>query len=145
MRYLNADNINKDRHLNEDLKKVQVNTYYYKRYKSENQILYFIMFICFIIISIALIKKKITSFDDLSYSIIVGIIITLSLFYISYSIYLLIYKDEVNYDEDNYPYTSKRMYDISGSDISGNVNYDCLKTDFSYNFMNNVTSLMLQV
>lgn len=130
MRYLNADNINKDRHLNEDLKKVQVNTYYYKRYKSENQILYFIMFVCFIIISIALIKKKLRSFDDLSYSIIVGIIIALSLFYIAYSIYLLTYKDEVNYDEDNYPYTSKRMYDISGSDISGNVNYACLKSDF---------------
>lgn len=129
MRYLNADNINIDRHLNEDLKKVQVNTYYYKRYKSENQILYFIMVICFIIILIALIKKKVKSFDDLSYSIIVGIIIVLSLFYISRSIYLLKYKDEVNYDEDNYPYTSKRMYDISGSDISGNVNYDCLKSD----------------
>jgi hypothetical protein len=143
MRYLNADNINKDRHLNEDLKKVQVNTYYYKRYKSENQILYFIMFVCFIIISIALIKKKLISFDDLSYAIIVGIIITLSLFYISYSIYLLTYKDEVNYDEDNYPYTSKRMYDISGSDISVNVNYDCLRSDSSYNFMNNVARLML--
>jgi len=142
MRYLNADNINKDRHLNEDLKKVQVNTYYYKRYKSENQILYFIMIICFIIISIALIKKKLTSFDDLSYSIIIGIIIALSLFYISYSIYLLTYKDEVNYDEDNYPYTSKRMYDISGSDISGNVNYDCLRSDSSYNFINNITRLM---
>lgn len=142
MRYLNADNINKDTHLNEDLKKVQVNTYYYKRYKSENQILYFIMIICFIIISIALIKKKLTSFDDLSYSIIIGIIIALSLFYISYSIYLLTYKDEVNYDEDNYPYTSKRMYDISGSDISGNVNYDCLRSDSSYNFINNITRLM---
>lgn len=142
MRYLNADNINKDRHLNEDLKKVQVNTYYYKRYKSENQILYFIMIMCFIIISIALIKKKITSFDDLSYSIIVGIILALSLFYISYSIYLLTYKDEVNYDEDNYPYTSKRMYDISGSDISGNVNYHCLRSDSSYNFINNLTRLM---
>lgn len=142
MRYLNADNINKDRYLNEDLKKVQVNTYYYKRYKSENQILYFIMIMCFIIISIALIKKKLTSFDDLSYSIIVGIILALSLFYISYSIYLLTYKDEVNYDEDNYPYTSKRMYDISGSDISGNVNYDCLRSDSSYNFINNLTRLM---
>lgn len=129
MRYLNADNINKNRHLTEDLKKVQVNTYYYKRYKSENQILYFIMFICFIIISIALIKKKVTSFDDLSYSIIVGIIIVVSLFYISHSIYLLTYKDELNYDEDNYPY---KMYDISGSDISGNVNYLCLKKEFPF-------------
>ena len=142
MRYLNADNININRHLNEDLKKVQVNTYYYKRYKSENQILYFIMFTSFVIILIALIKKKLTYFDDISYSIIVGIIMVLALSYILYSVYLLTYKDEVNYDEDNYPYTSKRMYDISGSDISGNVNYDCLRSDSSYNFINNITRLM---
>ena len=121
MRYLNADNINIDKHLNEDLKKVQVNTYYYKRYKSENQILYFIMVTCFIIILIAFIKKKLAFFDDLSYSIIIAIIMTLSLSYILYSIYLLTYKDEVNYDEDNYQYTSKHM------NASGNINNECLK------------------
>ena len=135
MRYLNGDTINKDRHLNEHLKQVQVNTYYYKKYKSENEILYFIMFVCFIIISIALIKKKVSSFDDLSYSIIVAIIMVLSLSHISYSIYLLTYKDELNYDEDNYPFDTRS--DISGNDISGNVNYDCLKFDplpfFPYN------------
>ena len=136
MRYLNADNININRHLNEDLKKVQVNTYYYKRYKSENQILYFIMFTSFVIISIALIKKKLTYFDDLSYSIVVAIIIILSLSYILYSIYLLTYKDELNYDEDNYPNNSTDIYDISG-----NVNYNCLKSDFLYDFRN-MTSLM---
>ena len=121
MRYLNADNINIDKHLNEDLKKVQVNTYYYKRYKSENQILYFVMVTCFIIILIAFIKKKLAYFDDLSYSIIIAIIMTLSLSYILYSIYLLTYKDEVNYDEDNYQYTSKHM------NASGNINDECLK------------------
>jgi hypothetical protein len=93
------------------------------------------MFVCFIIISIALIKKKVSSFDDLSYSIIVAIIMVLSLFYISYSIYLLTYKDELNYDEDNYPFETRS--DSSGNDISGNVNYDCLKFDplpfFPYN------------
>lgn len=136
MRYLNADNININRHLNEDLKKVQVNTYYYKRYKSENQILYFIMFTSFVIILIALIKKKLTYFDDLSYSIIVAIIMILSLSYILYSIYLLTYKDELNYDEDNYPNNSTDMYDISG-----NVNYNCLRSDFLYDFQN-MTSLM---
>jgi hypothetical protein len=80
------------------------------------------MVTCFIIILIALIKKKLAFFDDLSYSIIVAIIMTLSLSYIIYSIYLLTYKDEVNYDEDNYQYTSKHIYDISG-----NINSECLK------------------
>lgn len=124
MRYLNVDNINKDRHFNEDLKQIKVNTYYYKKYKSENEILYFIMFMCFIIISISLIKKKILFFDDLSYSIIVGIIMALSLLYISHSIYILFHKDNLNYDEDDHAMTSKIT-----KDISGNFNRECLKYD----------------
>ena len=122
MRYLDSDIINKNKHLSEDLKQVQVNTYYYKRYKSENYILYFIMFMCFIIISIALIKKKMPSFDDLSYSIIVGTIMGLSLLYIVYCVYLLIHKDPVNYDEHDYRFDSN-----STTDISNNIDTDCLK------------------
>lgn len=118
MRYLDSDIINKNKHLSEDLKQVQVNTYYYKRYKSENRILYFIMFMCFIIISIALIKKKMPFFDDLSYSIIIGTIMGLSLLYIVYYIYLLIHKDSLNYDEHDYKFTSY------STDISDN---ECLK------------------
>jgi hypothetical protein len=124
MRFLNIENINKNRHLNEELKQIQVNTYYYKKYKSENQLLYFIMFMCFIIISIALIKKKMPFFDDLSYSIIVGIIMGLSLLYISYSIYILIHKDRINYDENEYNFISN---DKSKSD--SNVKYQCLQYD----------------
>lgn len=120
MRYLDSDIINKNKHLSEDLKQVQVNTYYYKRYKSENRILYFIMFMCFIIISIALIKKKMPFFDDLSYSIIIGTIMGLSLLYIVYCIYTLIQKDSVNYDEYDYKFTSY------STDISNNDN-KCLK------------------
>jgi amino acid permease len=122
MRYLDSAIINKNKHFNEDLKQVQVNTYYYKRYKSENHILYFIMFMCFIIISIALIKKKMPYFDDLSYSIIVGTIMGLSLLYIVYCIYILIHKDAVNYDEHDYKFDSKTT-----TDISGNSNSECLQ------------------
>ncbi len=133
MRYLNANNINKDKHLNEHLKQVQVNTYYYKRYKSENRLLYFIMFICFIIISIALIKRKMPFFDDLSYSIIVGIILGLSLLYIGYNIYLLMHKDNINYDEDDYKFNPNSKTNVDDKD----VNYKCLKyepIDISYQF-----------
>jgi Cys-tRNA synthase (O-phospho-L-seryl-tRNA:Cys-tRNA synthase) len=129
MRYLNTDNLNKDRHFNEDLKQVQVNTYYYKRYKSENQLLYFIMVISFILISIALIKKRFAFFDDLSYSIIVGIIMGIALLYISHCIYGLIHKDKLNYDEDEY------LYDDSNLDLSGNANYECLKHGYSYSIV----------
>lgn len=134
MRYLNANSINKDKHLNEHLKQVHVNTYYYKRYKSENKLLYFIMFICFIIISIALIKRKNPFFDDLSYSIIVGIIMGLSLLYIGYYLYLLIHKDNINYDEDDYKFNPKSK---SETELDDNINYMCLKyepIDMTYKF-----------
>jgi len=121
MRYLDSDIINKNKHFSEDLKQVQVNTYYYKRYKSENYILYFIMFMCFIIISIALIKKKMPFFDDLSYSIIVATIMGLSLLYIVYCINILIHKDAVNYDEHDYKFDYKSVPDISNNDN------ECLK------------------
>ncbi len=110
--------------MNEDLRQVEVNTYYYKRYKSENQILYFIMIICVIIIVIALIKKRVAFLDDLSYSIIVGTILGISLLYIVYSIYLLVYKDNHNYDEDQYTFNNNAI-DICNNDI----NYDCLQHD----------------
>ena len=61
-------------------------------------------------------------FDDLSYSIIVGIIMGLSLLYISYSIYILIHKDHVNYDEDNYTFNSKSI-----TNGKNDVNHKCLK------------------
>ncbi len=127
MRYLDSDIMNKNKHLSEDLKQVQVNTYYYKRYKSENHILYFIMFMCFIIISIALIKKKMPFFDDLSYTIIVGTIMGLSLLYIVYCIYILIHKDAVNYDEDDY-----KFHSTSAADISNNDTTECLKFEPNY-------------
>jgi len=121
MRYLFTNDIDRDK-VNEDLKQIQINTYYYKKYKSENNILYFVMIMCFIIISIALVKKKMTYFDDLSYSIIVGTIMGLSLLYICYSIYALMYKDNLNYDEDDHKFNTSLEYDISR-----NIVYTCLK------------------
>jgi hypothetical protein len=110
--------------INEQLRQVQINTYYYKRHKSENQILYFIMIVFVIIIFIAVIKKSFPFFDDYAYSIIVGTIFAFSILYVVYSIYLLMYKDDHNYDEDNYKFNST----IPISDNS-NINYDCLKRD----------------
>jgi hypothetical protein len=97
--------------INENLRQIQINTYYYKRYKSENYILYFIMFILTFLIIIALIKQKYAYLDDLAYSVIVGTILALSLLYISYSTYLIIMKDDSNYDEDNF------MFNTSIEDI----------------------------
>lgn len=106
---------------NDNLRQVQINTYYYKQYKSENQLLYFIMIVCIIIIIIAVIKKKIPFFDDLAYSVIIGIILSLSFLYIIYYIRKLIYKDDHNYDEDEYLFN----VNIKDNDISSNVMNNC--------------------
>lgn len=92
--------------INENLRQIRINTYYYKRYKSENYILYFIMFILIFLIVLALIKQKYSYLDDLAYSVIVGSILALSLLYIVYSIYLLMMKDDSNYDEDDFMFNT---------------------------------------
>ena len=121
--------------VNEQLKQIQVNTYYYKRYKSENNILYVVIGILFLIILISLIRKNYPFFDDVSYSIIVGIILVGLLIYIVSSIWKLFYKDQLNYDEIDYG-------DMSADDIvSGSNKYnssDCNRTslnntDISFN------------
>jgi amino acid permease len=120
--------------INEDLKQIQVNTYYYKRYKSENQILYFTIVILFIIIVLSLIRKKFPYLDETTYSIIVGIILAFSLMYIMYCIWKLLYKDKLNYDENDYGHMS---LDDTSAGSTGECNRSTLTTsDISYNVSN---------
>jgi len=120
--------------INEDLKQIQINTYYYKRYKSENQILYFTMLILIIVIVLSFIRKNYPYFDDNAYSVIVGIILAFSLMYIIYCIWKLFYKDNVNYDENDYGYMHSDNNNNSSADLSSECNRSTLtNTDVSYN------------
>lgn len=126
--------------VNEQLKQIQVNTYYYKRYKSENNILYVVMIILVLIIVLSLIRKNYPFFDDVSYSIIVGIILVGLLLYIVHSIWKLFYKDNLNYDETDYGNMSSHNI-ISGSNdnntsISGCNRSTLTNTDISFNVSN---------
>lgn len=114
--------------IDETLKQIEINTYYYKKYKSENKILYFIIFILILIIIINIIKKRFPFFDDLSYSIIIGIILGASLLYIIYLLWDAMNKDDQNYDEYAYEYDA---IDYSTTlDISNNINTSCLKPGY---------------
>lgn len=124
IKFYNQVNDNLTSKKNDHLRQVQINTYYYKQYKSENQLLYFIMIVCVIIIIIAVIKQRIPFFDDYAYSIIIGIILSISFIYILSSLWRLIYKDKYNYDEDDYLFNTMNFSDI-GSDISRNVMNNC--------------------
>lgn len=125
--------------VNEQLKQIQVNTYYYKRYKSENNILYVVIGILILIIVVSIIRNNYPFFDDLSYSIIIGIILVGLLIYIVSSIWKLFYKDKLNYDEIDYGDMSSDNI-VSGS--NDNNSSECDRS--SYNNMDvsfNVSNL----
>uniref|UniRef100_A0A6C0D1K9 Uncharacterized protein n=1 Tax=viral metagenome TaxID=1070528 RepID=A0A6C0D1K9_9ZZZZ len=109
---------------NENVKQIQINTYYYKRYKAENQLLYFIMIVLLFVIIITLIKKNYPFLDDLAYSIIIGSILGLSIIYIVYSLWIIMNKDSSNYDENEYSYSTNNI--TSGPDRSNTLNDSCL-------------------
>lgn len=109
--------------INEHVKQIQINTYYYKRYKSENQLLYFINIVLVFVIIISFMKKKIPFIDDFAYSIIIGSILGLSILYIVYNLWIILNKDDKNYDEYNYLYTSTRTGDHN---LSDSANESCL-------------------
>jgi hypothetical protein len=97
---------------------IKWNIYYYKRYKAENALLYFIMVLCIIIIIITILKKKITMFDDFAYSVIVGSILALSLIHIMYSVWNIMFRDNQNFDEYAYGYFFNNTLDTT--DTSNN-------------------------
>ena len=125
LKFYNQINNNLTSKQNNHLRQVQINTYYYKRYKSENWLLYFIMIICVIIIIISLIKQRVQFFDDYAYSIIVGIILSFSFIYILYYLWSIIYKDNHNYDENQYLFNTNKFSDVSG--ISNDDINNCQK------------------
>ena len=110
--------------INENVRQIQINTYYYKRYKSENQLLYFINIVLVFVIIISFIKKKNPFIDEFAYSIIIGTILGLSILYIIYNLWIIINKDDKNYDEHNYKDTSNIQ--PGGHSHSESVNNLCL-------------------
>ena len=114
---------------NEYVKQIRINTYYYKRYKAENQLLYFIMVVLLFVIIISLIKKHYPFLDDLSYSIIIGSILGLSIIYIVHSLWIIMNKDSSNYDENNYSsYVDTDRDNITDSERDRTLNNNCLDT-----------------
>ena len=116
----------------EDLRQIQINTYYYKRYKSENELLHFIMFVFIVLICIAIIKKNVPFLDDYAYSIIIGIILGLSILYIIYKLWILFNKDDFNYDEILFP--SEKSIDTNTRNIGGDLNLGCAIPQFDISY-----------
>ena len=82
------------------------------------------MIVLVLLIIIALLHKNYPFLDDMAYLVIVGIIISISLIYIIYSIWGLMHKDKYNYDEDDYIFNNKTD---TGIDICNNAIDMCLQ------------------
>ena len=130
--YKSVDNLIKNPAYTDTLYSIKWNTYFYKKYKAENNLLYFIMVICVLIIIINLLKQKFTYFDDVSYSVIIGIILAYSFIHIFYILWSITYKSVSNFDENDYMFDNtnigKDETNIDESDIDESDPNSCSKT-----------------
>jgi hypothetical protein len=127
--YSYIDNILKTPTYTNVLTSIKWNTYYYKKYRAENKLLYFIIGICILIIILNILKKSFSYFDDISYSVFIGIILAYSFIHILYILWTITYKDDLNFDENDYMFNNTHI--VGPGQVSPNViipSNDCAKT-----------------
>jgi hypothetical protein len=123
---------------NQDIHIARWNTFYYKKYKAQNNILLFIIGVCVFVIILKLLRKGYPYFDHTSYLTVLGITIGLTAAVLIFAIKDIYYKDNMNFDE--YEFTALTGTDISmnkqNTDYSGYSSKDiCMKTN-PYSFAN---------
>ena len=99
-------------------RQIGVNKYYIMKYQSESYILKLIIFFCGLALIGSLFFLK-GFIGETLYIIYLGIIISIGIITIGYTIYNLLYRDNIRFDENDYGY----MPDVSGNtgiDVSGN-------------------------
>tara|TARA_Y100000589_G_C27117781_1_gene615038 strand:+ start:205 stop:906 length:702 start_codon:yes stop_codon:yes gene_type:complete len=81
-----------------NIRNIQINTFYQKKYQSQINILKFIILVCIVIISLSFIKKK-GFISQIMYLLIIGIIIAASIIRICYMLYDIIIRDKNIFEE----------------------------------------------
>jgi len=71
----------------------------YKKYKAINYILGVVVVLCIIIVLLTIINKDVSYFDDTSYIIVMSILLSFGLVYITKLIFDLSTRDKINFDE----------------------------------------------
>ena len=82
-------------------KGILTNTYQHKKYKTQTDILYFIIKISLLVIVLSLLNEYISFFPETLYVILVGIIFGVSFIHILYRLYDIMIRDELVFDEYN--------------------------------------------
>ena len=128
---IDLKNIVHQQHENTQVSKM--NTYAYKKYKSQNAILAFIIIVCVIIILLSLIQKRYPYFDETAYIITIGIILGLSIIYITMKIINIYMRDDTNFDEIDFGGIIN--YDASANQelqFSSDISFNCDSSMNSY-------------
>lgn len=97
----------------EVVNKIRWNTYYYKKYRHQTRLLFFIICICVLMIVLSKLRSRSPYFDEKAYSFVIGIILGVTFIYMIYGLWDLLLKDDKNFDEYDYS-----IYGISGKDIT---------------------------
>jgi len=87
---------------NNDIRVARSNTYYYKKYKMESNVFIYIIVVCIIINILTFLHKTYPYFDDDAYKIIVGSILGISIVVVFYVYLIILNKDNLNFDENDY-------------------------------------------
>ena len=133
---------------NEDILVAKWNTYYYKKYQAQNNILLFIIGVCVFVIILKIMNKSFPYFDRSSYLTILGITLGLTAVVLIYSIRNIYYKDDMNFDEIDYGYNKLNqsmnpLTKVDGSFNQFNSTDICAMTQpaaslANYNFIKNL-------
>jgi hypothetical protein len=94
----------------EMVKQIRWNTYYYKKYSQQSRILFFIIFICIIMLTLS--KLRSAYFDEKAYSVIIGIILGIAFIYTFYGLWDIFIKDDKNFDEYDFSIYGKPSVNI---------------------------------
>ena len=98
-------------------KQLDVNNYYIQKYKSESYIFKLIIFFCGLALVGCLFFLK-GLISETLYIIYLGIIISIGIIMICYTIYNLLFRDNMRFEEYEYGDMSTIGTDISGIDVS---------------------------
>jgi hypothetical protein len=120
---------------NNDIHVARWNTYYYKKYKMESNVLTFIIIVCIIINILTFLHKTYPYFDRSAYLIMVGFILAITILLLFYAFIQIYSKDNMNFDESDYG-TNDYSRIQNGSTQKGYVDVDLSFNDANCSLTN---------
>ena len=105
----------------EIVNKIRWNTYYYKKYRQQTKMLFFIIFICILMIALSKLHSRYPYFDEKAYSLVIGIILGLAFIRVFLEIWDLYIRDNKNFDEYDYSVYGKPSGNITELNEKSNI------------------------